>query len=257
LPDFNRMLKKLIFIFLVLAASNAFAQGVDASSSSEGSQGFFRTEDYGGVFIHSNGFGANYRHVQRITGYSKRVYSFELLNMKHQKEAKTFNPYVDDTRGFIYGKVNSLFVFRPAYGKQKILYTKDAKKGVQISRFFLYGPSFGLLKPVYLIIDYPNVIARENTSQEEIFDPSKHSFDNIRTRAPFTKGIEETRFVPGIHVRYAYNFQYAPIDDIHRALEIGITFDAFARRMDMMFFQDPKQFFLTFYVNFQFGKLYI
>ena len=56
------------------------------------------------------------------------------------------------SRGYFYGKLNSLVCFRPTYGGKLILFQAKRENGIEISYKWHLGPSFGLLKPVYLKI---------------------------------------------------------------------------------------------------------
>lgn len=250
------MLKFSILFIVLTMVFSAFAQE-SSETSSEGERGFYRREITGFGFLHPNGLGASYRYAERINGYKKRIYSAEITNMKHPKEFKVYNPNFDDTRGFVWGKQYALAILRGSYGIQKVKYTKDRNKGVQFSQFFFIGPSIGMEKPVYLDVRYPNIRHSTAVTETEIFDPEKHNYSNIYGRSPVLTGIEETKLIPGLHFKYAINFEYAPLDDLVRAIEVGISADAFLRPVRMMAFENRRQVFFSLYAGFQFGKKYI
>lgn len=247
----RNLLLLLIFLF---SSVYLFAQQSDNSSSSEGAQLFYRTELYGGVFLHTNGLGVNVRKSNRIIGYSKRVFGLDVMNLKHAKEFKSFNPYVEDNRGFVYGKLNSVIVARPYISHQKIWYTKDAKKGVQISYLISGGPVLAFQKPIYLEVADFSSSSRFGVARTEKFDPEKHSYDNIYGRAPMLKGIEESTVLPGLSTKLALNFDYATDDQIYRALETGLSVDAYINKVELMAFDTNRQVYLTLFVNLFFGK---
>ncbi len=246
-----------LIAILVCTSTTLVAQGnntpTDTDTPYDDTRLFYRTQLYGGAYMHTRGWGVNFRKSWRKTGFVNRVFSIEFNNMRHPKEQKSFNPYYDDTKGFVFGKMNSLSILRPSYGLQKVLYSKEAKRGVQVSYFTMIGPSLGLVKPVYLEIAHPSV-PNYNRITTERYDSEVHDFDVIFGRAAATKGIEETQIYPGIHGKFALNFEYAPTDDMHRALEVGVNFDSFGREVPIMAFAENSQFFLTFYLNLQFGK---
>ena len=254
-----RLIMRLLILalFSVLLSLPSFAQTTnkpaDTGTPYDDTRLFYRTEVYGGLYIHTRGWGLNFRKAYRRTGFSKQVLSIEINNQKHPKEHKSFNPYYDDTKGFVFGKLNSIFVLRPSYGRQKVLYTKEAKRGVQISYFTLFGPSLALAKPIYLEIAHPTVPGYDFLTTEK-YNEEEHTMDMIFGRAPFTKGLDEIAVYPGLHGKFALNFEYAPADDLLRALETGLTFDAYYKEVPIMAFAENSQFFLTAYLNIQFGK---
>lgn len=250
-------MKKLLFLFFLFFTLVGFGQRADQSSSSEGNQSFHRTEVYGGVFLHTNGLGVSFRKAERLTGYSKRIFGIDVLNMKHAKEVKSFNPYYEDNRGFVFGKLNSVLVARPSIGFQKIMFTKDAKKGVQISYMIFGAPSISFLKPVYLEISDPSSGSWSNSRRVERFDPEKHSYDNILGRASLLRGIEETTLRAGLHAKFAFNFEYSTDDDLLRALETGISFDGYLRPLPIMAYETNRRIYLTLFLNFHFGRKYL
>lgn len=215
---------------------------------------FYRTELYGGLILHETGFGAMFRKGYRKTGFSKTLLSAELVTMKHPKEIKSFNPYVDDNnKSFIFGKLNSLTVLRPTIGRQKIMYSKIAKKGVEVSYMYHAGLSLGFVKPVYLEIA-ESISPNAQTINVEKYDSEEHSIEQIIGRASFTRGLDEIRIYPGLHTKFALNFEYAPMDDLLRAIEVGTAVDLYAKEVPIMAFTDNSQFFLKFYLSLQFGK---
>lgn len=233
----------------VLISLNLYAQEEDIDET----RLFYRSEMSGGLILHTHGFGANFRKAKRKTGFKQRLFSIEIVNIKHPKEYKT-SPYVEDSKGFIFGKLNSLTVLRPSIGKQKVLYSKETKRGVQISYILLVGPSLGLVKPVYLEIARPNVSDANKIISNEKYDPAEHQMNMIYGKAPVTMGIDEIKPYPGLHGKFGLNFEYAPLDDLIRAIEAGITIDAFHKKVPIMANTYNSQVFATFYINLQFGK---
>lgn len=241
----------LVTSVLVLAlAVSAMAQ---EAPQQEQTKLFYRTFMTGGGTLHSNGMGINFRYGKRKTGFVKHLFAGELVTMKHSKEYKSFNPYFDDSRGFVFGKQNALMVLRPSYGRQRILYTKDAKRGVRISYIIMGGPTVGFVKPVYLEIASSGQVGRVVVNTER-YDPEEHSLDEIFGRAPALTGLDELSVVPGGQVKFGFQFEYAPEDDAIRAVETGIVVDMFSKKVPIMAFADNQQLFYSFYINWQFGK---
>ena len=256
--------KTLFFIFLVNGL--AVAQSTDSLSVVEttdrGQTAYdetkilYRQEKYGGIFLHTrqNG-GLNYRDSKHLTALKRRLWSLEISALKHQKEHKTSNPFFDEARQYVFGKKNELVVLRPSYGREKILYTKEVKRGVQIGMVYLFGPTIGFLKPVYLEIrnTTPSSGDRIVISTEK-YDETKHFPEKIYGRAPYLKGVDELQIMPGIHTKFGFKFDYSSSDEKVRAIEVGANLDVFYKSVPIMAITKNDQVFLTFYANLLFGK---
>lgn len=241
----------LIILFVLGMAGASFAQ--EPILQKEEIRILYRSEVSGGLFLHSHGFGANFRYSQNLTSKVKRTFSAELLNMKHPKEKKIQNALERDARGYYYGKLNSLTIFRANIGRQKVIFGKELRGGVQVNYLYAAGVTLGFLKPIYLEIkDFsrPNV----GTIKVERYDPAKHNQNDIYGRALFTHGLSEISVIPGGHAKLALNFEYAPDDELLKAMEVGMVMDAFYKTPQIMNVAENNQFWLTFYVNLQFGK---
>lgn len=215
----------------------------------------YRQEKYGGILVHSyQGIGANYRDGKHLTALRRRLWSLEFVTMKHPKERKTSNPYFEGAKQFVYGKKNEFLILRPSYGFQQILTTKEIKRGVQISLVYLVGPSIGILKPVYLEIATPSVASYEKIISTEKYDENKHGLERIYGRASVLKGVNEIKLQPGIHTKFAFNFEFASNTEKIRALETGVNLDAFYKSVPIIAFAKNEQVYLTFYINLLLGN---
>lgn len=257
-----------ILVFLLLLAPGIFSQVPEPESDAGGiieetnkrnfgtgdASTIYKNELSGGALLHSFGWGVSFRKGKQITAKWRKIYSIEALGMKHPKEYKSYNPHKDNNKGFVYGKLNTLTIIRPAAGVQKIMFTKEGKKGVQVSYMALGGVSLGLVKPVYLEIAPPPGSPGNTPPQSEKYNPEKHTLDKILGRAEMIKGIDEAKFYPGLHAKFGINFEYAPQEDLIRAIETGISADAFYKPVPMMAFIDNRQVFITYYVSWHFGK---
>tara|TARA_R110002049_G_scaffold122342_4_gene277185 strand:+ start:2247 stop:2999 length:753 start_codon:yes stop_codon:yes gene_type:complete len=216
----------------------------------------YNTEFAGGVLIHTNGFGANFRYGKFLTGFKQRMYQLEITNWKSSREVKSFNPFYDDVKGYVLGKLNTVTMVRPSIGVHKAFISKQSLSGVSINYTALFGPTFAFLKPVYLEIGSRS----DNSSQlpysiisTERYDPDIHKNANIYGRAPFLKGLSELTVYPGLHTKLGINFEYANTNDVLKAIEVNLTADAFLKELPVMAFSDNQQFFLTLSINLLYG----
>jgi hypothetical protein len=219
----------------------------------------YSKEIYGGPVIHGGGWGLQFFYGKYSTAADRHLFGAEIVGMKHPKEIKSYNPFYEDSRGYFFGKLNSLLIFRPTYGRKHRITEKIRKSGVEVNYVWGIGPSLALLKPVYLQIGYR--IDGEKTPPydnilEERYDPEKHFANNIFGRASWFRGLNELSVVPGAFGRAALNFEYADTNSGLRALEVGASLDAYPKAIPIMAESENvvnKQFFLEFYIAMQFG----
>lgn len=245
-------MSKKIHIVLLAAFLIPLFSTAQVGGSSGDSKVIYKKELIGGLMFHSDGWGGTFRHSYHKTGSVRRVLSVDVLNMKHPKEFKSYNPYYEDSRGYIYGKLNSFIIVRPGYGQRKILFDKMRTRGVEFGYSWSVGPSLGFTKPIYLEIGYP-AIPYEYIAIER-YDASEHYIDNIFGKAPATKGLDELRFHPGIFGKFGLHFEYSDEKDGIKGIETGFALDAFNRQVPIMAEYENKQFFFTFYLKLLYGK---
>jgi hypothetical protein len=133
------------------------------------------------------------------------------------------------------------------------LYSKAERNGVEIRMLYSGGVSLGLLKPVYLEILKPVGNNFYDLAVEK-YDPATHYQEDIYGRAPFTEGLGQLQFRPGIYGKLGYCFEYAPIFENVNAMEVGVALDVFPKEIPIMAFTKNKQLFLTFYVTLMYGR---
>ncbi len=258
LPDFFFLISFFFFLSSFIFSQTNSAQKTtddifaetDQRNYGDGASTIYKNEHSGALLVHSFGWGGNFRKGKHITAKLRSIYSIEAVGMKHPKEYKSYNPHNGNNKGYVYGKLNTLTIFRPAAGIQKIMFTKEGKRGVQVSYVLLGGVSLGFVKPVYLEIDQ----GRSLPPRTEKHDPEKQSQADILGRSPILKGVDEGKIYPGLHSKIGFNFEYAPQENIIRAIETGIAVDAFYKPVPMMAYFENKQFFITYYVSWHFGK---
>ncbi len=213
-----------------------------------------RKENSGFLMIHTSGFGAGFRMGKHLTGYKKRMLEFELTGFKHPKEIKSINPYFENSKSYIYGKMNSFFLVHAGWGRQKIINSKPYWGGIELRYFYSGGISMGLLKPVYLyILNETNDPKLYNITIEK-YDPNKHFSENIYGRAPFQYGFGKIKPMPGIYAKVGLNFEYGAYDESIKAIEAGVFIDLYAKPVPIMAYNTNQNLFLSLYLAFHFGS---
>lgn len=245
-------MKKLLIIIFILLHGVEFlrAQGeIDEQQSV-----FFRNERSFGLSVNSDGFGIGYREGRRINYLNKRLLEFDLGTLKHPKEYKISNPW--STGSFIFGKLNSVIYIRGGLGHQHEMFSKEDAGGIAIRYFISGGPVISLYKPIYYRVLYPvSGTLNEYELREERFDISIHDPTMIYSKAGITKGLNETKAMPGLYAKGGFNFEYSREDKIIHAIEIGAQVNAFPKKIPIMASQDNKAIFLSIFASYRFGMI--
>jgi len=246
-------MRKIPLIILVFFTSTLAAQ-VNPFEYQEEKPPLMKNEWALGLTVHTSGWGVDFRRGKNITAYKKRIFEGEIINIKHPKEIRSVNPYFDNAKSFFYGKMNTLTVIRAGVGKQKVLFSKAEKGGVEVRLNYTGGFSLGLAKPVYLNILYPTEFERQYELVVEKYDPERHYVDNIYGRAPFTEGITEIKPHPGIYAKLGLSFEYGMWSEDIKCIETGIAVDAYGKKIPIMAKTDNNQVYINFYINLLYGR---
>ncbi len=215
----------------------------------------YRNESSFSVYAHSGGgLGIAYRRGYHVHGTRKRMLELEAQNFKHPKEIKSVNSYYDNSKGFVYGKLNSFLLIRPGIGYQNILFEKQEKKNVEVRFSYFVGVTLAFAKPVYLEIvvntNDPNV----DPIAIERYDPEKHFPADIYGKGPLFKGVGQTKLYPGGYGKIALSFEYGKRYNVIKAIETGATVDVYPTYLPMMAFAPKQQVFATLYLKMVWGK---
>lgn len=210
----------------------------------------YRKEFTIGPLIHTNGFGAMFRTGRYVDGFKRRFWEFTLYNIKHPKEGRAINPYYENSRGFILGKLNSLTNIAASKTWQRTIYSKGDRGGVEIRYHYTTGVNLGLYKPVYLRV----INTGADSIVTEKYDPNKHQLVNILGRGGLFSGITEIKPRPGLHLATGMSFEFAQADNKVWAVEVGAQFDIFAFAPPIMANYRNRPYFLNFYLAVMLGK---
>jgi|WetSurMetagenome_2_1015567.scaffolds.fasta_scaffold03191_8 hypothetical protein len=243
------MRKLLLILFITgLCSLTVFGQGeIDKQQKI-----FYRNERSFGLLLNSDGFGISYREAQRVDFLNKRVFEIEAGTLKNPKEYRESNPLYETPGMFVYGKINSTIYIRGSYGHQRELYKKADLGGVAIRYFYSAGPTFAIYKPIYYRILH-QVSSSEFELIDQKFQPGVTQPYDIYSKASFTKGLNEVKFLPGLFIKGGFNFEYSKLDKVIHAVEIGASLSAFPKKIPIMAVADNKAIFFSLFVSYRFG----
>lgn len=245
--------KIIILVFSFILSETAFSQSAQqALDAGQDVNVLYRNESTGGIFMHSRGFGANYRRYWHVTGKLKRLIEIEALNMKHPKEISEKSDL--GGKSYKYGKMFGLLFLRAGVGFQRKLYERAERKSIEIRMLTTLGISLCFAKPVYLQVAYidpynPNTYSVKN----EAYDQTVSQGD-IVGRAPWFDGLQSLKVHPGLYGKLGFSFEYGSKTNAIKAIETGVTVDAFPKAVQTMAFNKAENFFVSLYVSFNLGK---
>ncbi|MCD4747087.1 MAG: hypothetical protein K8R58_12390 [Bacteroidales bacterium] len=248
-----RLLIKIGIIFIFFGCSiNLSAQTelkIDTTKNI-----ILQKEISGGVIFHNRGWGIRFNKGKNLSAFKRRMFEVEMAEMKSLKQIRSINPWYTNSKSYVYGKLNTIFILRSGFGLQKLLNRKPYWGGVELRYFFNGGASLAITKPIYLYIVTEE--EHESSITEEKYDSNKHFSDNIYGRAPFTKGFNEIKIYPGIYAKLGFDFEFGVYNTKIKSLEVGAIIDFFPQAVPIMAFNENENYFLTFFICFSFGKRY-
>lgn len=246
----------LLLILIIFFKLDVFSQGEIADDQ----RIVFSNENSFGIYINSNGYGFGYKHAKRLTGYKKRIFEIDFVEIIHPKQKKidSENIFADaNSKRFVFGKLNTLLDLRIGYGQQKEIYSKFDKGGISIRRNYSFGASFAFLKPVYYEIPYINFDTTAVYLQSEKYNTTTiHNYTDIYGRSTFWNGINETTLVPGLYAKYSIGFDFSEQERNLRLLELGFTLDAFLKETPIMATEKNSQVYFSLFLCYRFGSVY-
>jgi hypothetical protein len=215
-----------------------------------------RREFAGGLLLHSRGWGFHFRMGRNINAFKTFLWEVDVVSMKSPKQIRTINPYFNNAKSYVYGKLNHVYVLRGGFGFKRLLNRKPYWGGLELRFIYFGGLSIALAKPVYLYILNFSAEFDDYSIDIEKYDSKQHGLDNIYGRAPFTHGIENTRIHPGLYAKLGLNFEFGDYNSSIKAVEVGAILDYYPFPVAIMANNPEQSFFLTFYLGFSFGKRY-
>ncbi|MBU1370003.1 MAG: hypothetical protein KJ578_08695 [Bacteroidetes bacterium] len=211
------------------------------------------------IQAHTLGYGIAYRPGKNVSALRTFLWNLELITMKSPKQIKIINPYYNNSKRYVYGKLNDVFMLRGGYGLKKQLNRKPYWGGIELRWLMEGGISVAFEKPYYYFV----VNIEQGTGgfwvqsiDTRKFDDFSTSTDNIYGRAPFTRGLNEIAVRPGIYLKTGLNFEFGYMKTQIKALEAGAAIEVFPQGISIMDDERNQRLFITFYLSFGFGKRY-
>ena len=213
-----------------------------------------RDERSYGIFLNSNGFGANYRYGFWRNARNQFIIDADFAYVKHPKEYKTVLTYNYSTHRYVFGKENLFWELKGLVGWQKELYRKIDRNGISVRMFYSGGASIGFLKPIYYKVFTTSPIGEIIDEEYLKFSPSLHQ-SNIGGRGPFFMGFNEIKIVPGLTGKTGFSFEYSQKDAIIHALEASVSLTVYPKHIPIMATEKNNFLFFNLMVGYRFGRI--
>ena len=190
------------------------------------------------------------RHSKRLEReiFGKRQYRYmalEVVNVKHPKEVA--EPTGSGAR-FILGKQNYLFAIRPQYGREIVLSNRNADEGIAINAIVAVGASIGVVKPYFVQLQ------GRGGSSTQAYNPVTTQLNSIIGPGSIFDGLGQSKIVPGVNLKLAFNFELSAFRASTTGLEIGFLAETFSEKIIIMALANNQTVFTSGYITLFFGN---
>jgi hypothetical protein len=239
------ILSFLLLFFIASITFEANAQSDELAYSEEFTYGINFNTNAGLI----GGFDFKWAKAKGSKQY--HCFGFGFVNVKNPKEYRFPNDATGNT--FLAYKTNYLFVLRPFYGREFVLFRKAAEEGVHINAIFSGGPSIGMLKPYYVL--YLENTANPNTALSIPYS-EELNLNQIYGVGNFTDGLNETKISLGLHTKASLAFEFGQIKNSVVGLETGFVLEKFSKEQKIMAFTANKSFYTSAFITLYYGRKY-
>ncbi len=265
---------KKLFLIVTIAATAIASSAQDSTSSRREDKGdrkdarrqkinsLIRQSEEGVLVYHkqsifgiqgrTNGYGLFYELGKMKSNRKTNIYRIDFTETKNAKEEKQTNGGSSFGNTLIYGKINYFYPLTIGFGQQLTLGQKGNKNGVAVSLLYNGGVALGLLRPYYVdVLD--NTVQEEKTIKYSKADSVLFLNGPFYGGAGFSKGWNEIKIKPGAFAKAAMRFDYGRFNEVVSGLEIGMSVEAYAEEIEILFGQKKRLFFQG-YVALLFGR---
>ncbi|PIY08771.1 MAG: hypothetical protein COZ18_10600 [Flexibacter sp. CG_4_10_14_3_um_filter_32_15] len=190
--------------------------------------------------------GFSFRYSKAINETMYHSFSLEMVDVRHPKEQRRPSRLTGEF--FVPGKRNFLYVLRPQYGREWVLFRKAEERGIQVNAIGAIGPTIGIVAPYIIDYQFTNEIIRT-----EQYDPNIHtSFEAVLGTGSFARRMSEAKIQLGASLKTSLALEFSAFKGSQVGFEAGMMFDAYSKKIEIMGLAENKQiypsaFFTLFY----------
>ncbi len=191
--------------------------------------------------------GFSFRYSKAINETMYHSFSLELVDVRHPKEQRRASRLTGEF--FVPGKRNFLYLLRPQYGREWVLFRKAEERGIQVNAIGAVGPAIGIVAPY--IIDYQFV---NETAQTEQYDPNVHtSFEAVLGTGSFAKRIADAKIQLGASFKTSLALEFSAFQGSQIGFEVGMMLDAYPKEIEIMGLAENKKIFTSAFFTLFYG----
>jgi hypothetical protein len=191
--------------------------------------------------------------------YSTRLFQLELAEKVDIRQKLTINGLSSSSNslGYVFGKVNKFYQARFNFGQRIKIAGKPDPHSASVHWLVAGGLSVGVVKPykIVALVNDPTLGFIEKTIQ---YEPAyKEVFlnpDLIFGGAGFAEGLNQLKYIPGLHLKTGLHFDFSKEKTTLLAAEVGASVDFYSDPIQIMLDDQNKKTFANMYISFQFGK---
>ena len=233
----------ILFIAIFFVSFSAFSQ----SSADDFS---YETQFVYGINLNTQAGligGFAFRYSKAINETMYHSFSLEIADVRHPKEQRRASRLTGEF--FTPGKRNFLYVLRPQYGREWILFRKAEERGIQVNAIGAVGPTIGIVAPYIINYQYTNEIIRT-----EQYDPNVHtSFEAVLGTGSFAKRIAEAKIQLGASLKTSLSLEFSAFKGSQVGFEAGMMIDAYSKQIEIMGLAQNKQVFTSAFFTLFYG----
>jgi hypothetical protein len=207
-----------------------------------------------------NGFGLAaslklYKPVDNVSQLTKGDLLFELGNIQSRREVALINNALQSSGVYKFNKINYAWTLRSYYMFRKNIFPRPDRKSIALNAVGGVGLPIAYTWPVYILL-YNNNTPGE-TFSEVRYDPSVHPQNLIGGRAPFTRGLSQGKFTPGLGLNTGLEFSWGNFRNDVKSVTMGVRLEGYARKLPIMYAATDsslnRSLYSMFYLTFAFG----
>lgn len=217
-----------------------------------------------GARLNTNGWSGGVYYLNQKSAGRKTLWQLHFSGLVHEKEvkqqrsSKTYNSLAKNTP-YSLGKISNVYSLQIGYGGEQMLFPALLDGNLSLGVRYAAGPALALLKPYYLNLLYVEYSPEEkNYVQSERFSPEHaDQFLNpayVLGKDKWSKGIGETRFVPGLFAELAIVLEPEKPKSFVKAITIGGNAAFYSSKIEMMADRKAYPYQASFFVGLAFGK---
>lgn len=234
------------FIFFLLAFFSSF------SSFSQNNTDDFAYESqfvYGITLNTQSGLigGFAFRYSKAINETMYHSFSLEVADVRHPKEQRRASRLTGEF--FVPGKRNFLYVLRPQYGREWVLFRKAEERGIQVNAIAALGPTIGIVAPYIIDYQFANEIIRT-----EQYDPNVHtSFEAVLGTGSFAQRMTDAKIQVGASLKTSIALEFSAFKGSQVGFEAGMMVDGYSKKIEIMGLAQNKQFYTSAFFTLFYG----